>query len=77
MQHLYRNHNIANYLGTAHQPQKNSIAERIRRIVMEAAPALLNAAGLDDTCWEDAAPDAIFRYKLLHHAAIESLPYNK
>ena len=72
---IYKNHNVTHHLRTPHQPQENSIAERINRTIMESARALLSAAKLSDQYWEDAARDTIFKYNLLHHDSINTSPY--
>lgn len=75
MQDIYRQYGITHHLRTPHQPQESGIAERLNRTIMEAVRALLHTAKLDDTHWEDAARDTIFKYNLMHHATTKTSPY--
>ena len=77
MKSIYSRHHVTHHLRTPHQPQENSIAERINRTIMESARALLRTARLDERYWEDAARDTLFKYNLLHHDSINTSPYNK
>ena len=75
MTQIYDKYGITHHLHTPHQPQENGIAERLNRTIMESVRALLHTAKLDDTYWEDAARDTIFKYNLMHHASTKTSPY--
>ena len=75
MKAMYAKYGLTLHLRTPHQPQENEIAERLNRTIMESVRALLHTAGLSDKYWEDAARDTIFKYNLMHHATINTSPY--
>eukprot|EP00737_Agarophyton_chilense_P000081 gb/GEZJ01000098.1/.p1 GENE.gb/GEZJ01000098.1/~~gb/GEZJ01000098.1/.p1 ORF type:complete len:345 (-),score=17.43 gb/GEZJ01000098.1/:7035-8069(-) len=75
MQDIYTEHSLQHHLSTPHQPQENSIAERLNITIMKSARALLSTAQLHHTYWEDAARDTVFKYNLLHHATTETSSY--
>lgn len=72
---LYRDIGIQYHHTTPHQPQENSIAERLNRTLLSAARAALHHAQLDDTHWEDAVRDVAFKYNLTYHTATQHSPY--
>eukprot|EP00737_Agarophyton_chilense_P004491 gb/GEZJ01005685.1/.p1 GENE.gb/GEZJ01005685.1/~~gb/GEZJ01005685.1/.p1 ORF type:complete len:172 (-),score=9.74 gb/GEZJ01005685.1/:89-604(-) len=75
IQDIYHKHSVHHHLRTPHQPQENGIAERLNRTIMDSVRAILTTAGLDDTQWEDAARDTIFKYNLIHHTTPDTSPY--
>lgn len=77
IQAIYRDDQVQHHLRTPHQSQQNCIAERFNGTIMNAVRSLLDTAGLADTYWEDAARDAIFKYNLIDHTAIDISQYAK
>lgn len=64
---LYSNYGIEHRTTTPHQPQENSLAERINQTLMQAARANLHHAQLPETYWEDAIRDAAYKYNMMYH----------
>ena len=62
---------------TPHQPQENSLADRINQTLMNAARANLHHANLPATYWEDTIRDAAYKYNILPHSATRQAPYTQ
>ncbi|CDF37501.1 unnamed protein product [Chondrus crispus] len=60
---------------TPYTPQENALAERINRTIMNSARAALAHSKLPPAYWEDAVRDAVFKYNISYHHAIQNIPY--
>ena len=72
---LYNKKGIEYRPSTPHQPQENSMAERINRTLVTATRAALHQSKMDDSFWEDAMRDVIFKYNITIHDAIGKSPF--
>lgn len=66
---LYNKKGIEYRSNTPHQPQEDSMAERINRTLVTATRAALHHSKMDDSFWEDAMRDVIFKYNITIHDA--------
>ena len=73
--HTYADLCIQYLNNTPHQPQENSLAERINQSIMNAARANLKHANLPPYYWEDAVKDAAYKYNIISPTSTGSTPY--
>ena len=71
----YSSHGIQHITNTPHQPQENSIAERINKTLFTNALAALHHAALPPQFWEDAVRDVAFKYNIMRHSATQQSPW--
>ena len=70
----YNAHGIQHITNTPHQPQENSIAQRINKSLFNHARAAPHHASLPPQFWEDALRDVAFKYNIMRHSATKERP---
>ena len=69
---------VITHITTApYTPQQNSIAERINHTLMDTVRATLAHSRLDDSNWQYAMMDAVFKRNLTLHATTQKIPHTE